>query len=96
MTIPEGYIFGLGRDEPKPKKAHVYEGTFDEPGNPMCARGWNRDDGNDYSIWRNNIGEDGICGVCLRRVREGRSSVPPKSERRRVPPAPAAQGKAEA
>lgn len=78
--IPKGYITGLGRDYPAPKLAHLYEGTFDEPGNPMCVRGWNRDNGTSYSIWRNNMGERGVCLICLRRARKGLKGVPPKND----------------
>jgi hypothetical protein len=79
LGVPEGYITGLGRDYPHPKLAHLYEGTFNEPGNPMCRRGWNRDNGQAYSIWRNNIGERGICLICLRRAQKGLKGVLPKA-----------------
>ena len=64
-----GYITGLGRDYPHPKKAHLYRGSFSEPGDPVCKRGWNRENGEAYSIWRNDIGEDGVCGVCIKMAR---------------------------
>lgn len=75
LDIPKGYILGLGREYPHPKLAHLYKGDFSEPGLPMCRRGWNRDDGESYSIWRGNMGEDGICKVCLRRARAGKDGV---------------------
>ena len=78
-----GYVVGLVRD-PMPwnrKVAHLYKGTFQDPGMPMCARGWNRDDGTGYSIWRNQVGDAGICQVCQRRASEGRDPVPPKDEK---------------
>lgn len=78
LGVPDGYIAGLGRDYPHPKIAHLYEGTFENPGDPMCARGWNRDEGQSYSIWRNNIGERGVCQVCLRRAQKGLKGVQPK------------------
>ena len=80
--IPDGYILGLGRDVPHPKIAHVYEGTFSDPGNPMCRRGYNRDDGTRYSIWRNNDGEYGVCLICIRRAKKGLKGVLPKGEAR--------------
>lgn len=81
--IIEGYIVGLGRDAPDSqgrhmKVAHLYKGTMSDPGWPMCRRGWNRDDGTSYSIWRNNVGESGVCAVCTRRALENRDSVPPR------------------
>jgi hypothetical protein len=62
-----GFILGLNRI-PEPEclrlSSHIYRGTFNEVGDPMCPRGWNRgEDG--YSIWRNNIGK-GICRTCLK------------------------------
>lgn len=76
--VPRGYITGLGRDNPHPRIAHLYEGPFHEPGNPMCRHGWNRDDGQSYSIWRNNVGRAGICKTCLKRARAGLRGVEPK------------------
>jgi len=74
--IPEGYITGLHRIG-DPRIAHIYEGTFSRPGLPMCRRGWTRPEEGSYSIWRNNEGPEGICGVCLRRAREGRRPIMP-------------------
>ncbi len=73
--IPDGYIAGLGRDYPHPNLAHLYKGTFADPGLPMCRRGWNRDGGQAYSIWRGNLGEGGVCRICLRRALEGKEGV---------------------
>ena len=76
--VPDGYILGLGRDYPHPKIAHLYKGDFSSPGLPMCKRGWNRGDG--YSIWRGNIGERGICLICLRRAKKGLDGIPAPGE----------------
>lgn len=62
----EGFILGLERSYNSENKhvSHIYQGTFSEPGAPMCPKGYNR--GTDgYSIWRNNIGL-GICRRCLK------------------------------
>lgn len=82
MGIPDGYVIGLGRDAPdeQTRRAHLYKGTHTDPGYPMCARGWNRDEGTAYSIWRGQIGAHGICRVCLRRAYEERAPIPPKPE----------------
>lgn len=61
-----GFIPGLGRDFPHPKKSHLYRGAFTNIGSPLCKKGWNRDGGDSYSIWRNNIGAKGICLDCIR------------------------------
>lgn len=66
------YITGLDRND-QHLVAHLYCGEFNEPGDPMCARGWNRSDGEGYSIFR-NCG-DRICKVCLRRAEENRTPV---------------------
>lgn len=82
-NIPDGYIVGLGRDYPHPKTSHLYKGDFSDPGKPMCARGWNRDGGESYSIWRGNHGVNGVCKICLRRARAGLPPIEakqPKSE----------------
>jgi len=79
-SVPDGYITGLGRDYPHPRTAHLYKGTFSDPGDPMCARGWNRDGGTSYSIWRNNVGDGGICKICIRRANEGREPIPARKQ----------------
>lgn len=79
-SIPEGYILGLGRDYPYPKISHLYKGTFADPGLPMCRKGWNRDYGQSYSIWRGNMGKHGVCKVCLRRAQKGLNGVEPKEQ----------------
>ncbi len=73
--IPDGYILGLGRDYPNPNISHLYKGDFHDPGLPMCARGWNRDNGQSYSIWRGNMGKSGVCKTCLKRARAGLDGV---------------------
>lgn len=61
-----GYFIGLERSENAENRfvSHVYNGLYDGPMVPMCARGYNR--GKDsFSIFRNNLGR-GICKVCLK------------------------------
>lgn len=75
--IPDGYIAGLVRDDYEHNRhvTHLYKGTFNDPGDPMCRYGWNRLEWG-YSIWRNVIGSSGLCKICLRRVRENREPIP--------------------
>ena len=63
----DGYIIGLDRSYNSDKivVSHIYKGTFDEPEKPMCKKGWNRNNGTGFSIWRNNLGL-GICKTCLK------------------------------
>lgn len=68
------YVTGLDRND-QHLVAHLYTGTFDDVGDPMCARGWNRSDGMGYSIFRNSE-QDHICKICLRRAEENRDPVP--------------------
>lgn len=76
------YIIGTGRNPGEEKKvAHLYEGPFGEPGNPMCARGWNRADGFSYSILRNVPSQNGLCKICLRRATEGKPAVMPRERK---------------
>lgn len=70
--IPEGYIPGADRASNSTLKTHLYKGTFDNPGLPMCKNGWNRDSGRAYSIWRNNIGPNFLCWTCVKRARAGK------------------------
>jgi hypothetical protein len=73
------YITGLNREPHADRrfKSHLYRGTFGDPGMPMCWRGWNRDGGTAYSIWRNNVGL-GVCQDCKRRAYAGLPPVQPK------------------
>jgi len=81
-SIPDGYISGLSRrrvwrnrrGEVQYTVAHLYKGTFNEVGQPMCKRGYEAE--GDISIWRNNIGPKGLCAVCLRRARAGLNPAP--------------------
>lgn len=72
--IPEGYVIGLSRRRISAKTSHLYKGDFHEPGQPMCKRGYEKE--GDYSIWRGNFGENGLCKVCLRRARAGLDPAP--------------------
>jgi hypothetical protein len=88
------YVTGVFRgDNGSNMVTHLYQGTFSEPGNPMCSRGWQRKwfdkDGNledwEYSIFRNNVSNAGICQVCMKRAMKGLSSIEkPNSKRRAV------------
>jgi len=46
VDIPDGFIPGMGRgDNQQNNVTHLYRGTFSEPQEPMCDKGWNRDNG---------------------------------------------------
>lgn len=64
------YRPGLLREPNTNRVSHLYqigENLMDFL-NPMCRRGWNRDDGETYSIWRGHIGDKGICKTCAKRA----------------------------
>ncbi len=72
--IPIGYVSGVFRgDNGQNMVTHLYKGTFNNVGSPMCKRGWHY--GDSYSIFRNNISKKGICKVCLRRAKENKEPV---------------------
>ncbi len=73
------YIIGQDRNEPD-VVAHLYKGNMLDPGNPMCVRGWNRNSGEAYSIFR-GVYTGGICGICLRRASQNKESVPPRKRK---------------
>ena len=73
-NISEGYIIGLSRRRLRAKTSHLYKGDFFDPGQPMCARGYEK--AGDYSIWRGNTGKNGICLTCLRRARADLEPAP--------------------
>ena len=68
-----GYVTGQNRTSEDNCVTHLYKGTFDDPGLPMCKHGWNRTEG--YSIWRGNIGRKGICKTCSKRAGQGLDGV---------------------
>ena len=72
--MPPGYIMGLGRDVPHPRVAHMYKGTFGEPGLGMCRYAYNRKE-EGYSIWRGNEGRDGVCQICWKRAMAGLDGI---------------------
>jgi hypothetical protein len=79
MRVPDGFILGLKR-YPLGKRSHLYKGSFSDPGLPMCRYGWTDPWGSSYSIFRGNVGEHGICKICLRRAHAGLEGIPPKED----------------
>lgn len=61
------YITGLGRANNNYDlldETHLYEVTDDDGYYPLCSRGFNRDYGLGFSIFRGNVGDIGVCQVC--------------------------------
>lgn len=86
------YISGVFRGEGGEKMVtHLYQGNMTNPGFPMCSRGWQRkwfdESGNlehwEYSIFRNNWTEMGLCKICERRAYAGLPPIEkPKSKKK--------------
>jgi len=78
------YITGVFRgDNGENMVTHLYSGTFSDVGFPMCSRGWQRKEfyknGKikyyEYSIFRNNTSNAGICQVCFNRAIKGLAPI---------------------
>lgn len=76
----EEYISGVFRGDGGDKMVtHLYKGNMANPGFPMCSRGWQRkwydENGKiqdyEYSIFRNNWTDKGLCEICRRRAERG-------------------------
>lgn len=81
MILLEGYVLGQDRNDMN-VVTHIYKGDFNDPGLPMCARGWNRANGKEYSIFRGNVGNVDVCRVCIRRMCAGKPGI--KSRKRKT------------
>jgi len=78
------YVTGVFRgDNGENMVTHLYRGNFANPGHPMCSRGWQRvwyyKNGKvkyyEYSIFRNNTSNVGMCKICMRRAELGLESI---------------------
>ena len=85
MTTPSGlptegwvYVVGADRNNPHECKSHIYTGpSHSDLRGPLCGYGWNRSDGEAFSILRNNSSSRGTCATCAKREKEGAGPVPP-------------------
>ncbi len=73
------YVEGIGRN-PGEERQHSHLYALLENGDyvPMCIYGWNRSNGEGFSIFRGHSGARGLCRICERR-REG--ALPPIESR---------------
>ena len=60
------YVHGMCRNEQDKVRSHLYVET---PKGllPMCDYGWNRSDGERYSIFRGHKSARGVCKICIKR-----------------------------
>jgi hypothetical protein len=55
--------------------SHTYAMTADGELWPMCGYGWNRSDGDRFSIFRSAPGSEGDCKLCRKNVAAGKQPV---------------------
>ncbi len=85
-TKPDRYIEAIGRNPGEQYgKSHLYAVTSSPDSEnqdldylPMCQYGWNRSDGESFSIFRGHRGSQGLCKICAKRAAEGLSGVEAK------------------
>ena len=70
MSKVVGYRSGQCRND-EDALSHTYAMTAAGGLWPMCDLGWNRSDGERFSIFRGTPGSEGDCETCAQRVREG-------------------------
>lgn len=70
----EYYRSGSCRNEER-TLSHTYAQMTDGDLWPMCGYGWNRSDGERFSIFRGSPGTEGGCKVCRRNVAAGKAPV---------------------
>ena len=64
------YIPGICRNQQNLSRSHTY--AYTKVGNlwPMCDYGWNRSDGDAFSIFRGHTSKRGHCRICTRRTEQ--------------------------
>ena len=67
------YRSGQCRNDPNAKD-HTYVET-DEGLLPMCGYGWNRSNGERFSIFRGSPGTEGACKLCQKNVAANKSPI---------------------
>lgn len=90
--IPPDYVEAIGRNEGEDKQhSHLYV-LVSQPTDvaamvglrartgylPMCRYGWNRSDGEGFSIFRGHRGARGLCKICQKRLAAGLPGVESK------------------
>jgi len=71
-----GYIEAIGRN-PGEGNNHSHLYAIDVNGDlwPMCIYGWNRSDGERFSVLRGYVGKRGLCKICSKRAKEEKPPV---------------------
>lgn len=76
MTAPAviGYRSGSCRNDDQ-ALSHTYAMLTDGGLFPMCGYGWNRSDGERFSIFRGTPGTEGDCKLCRKNVAASKQPV---------------------
>ena len=75
-----GYVEAIGRNPGEElQHSHLYAELEDHSYLPMCIYGWNRSDGEGFSILRGWSGAKGLCTTCHKRREAG---LPPVEDGR--------------
>ena len=62
-------VSGVDRNNPDKSRSHLYADMQGDIGLvPMCDYGWNRSDGEGFSIFRGWTSARGQCQICARRA----------------------------
>jgi len=70
------YVWGQDRND-KYARAHCYEAeSFSDIHGPLCGYGWNRSDGEGFSIFRNVV-TGPKCKTCMKREAANARAVDP-------------------
>jgi len=69
------YIEGADRNNPDEARSHMYLDNAQLGLLPMCGYGWNRSDGNAFSILRGNGSARGTCKICEKNIAAGKQPV---------------------
>lgn len=75
MSQVIGYVSGVDRNNPEAARAHLYAITKAGRYWPMCDYGWNRSNGERFSILRNWSSPRGECAICRKRKEAGMRPV---------------------
>lgn len=70
----ENYRSGSCRNSNGKTKSHTYM-LVDGDLYPMCGYGWNRSNGEAYSIFRGAWGTEGTCKLCQKNLASGKKPV---------------------
>jgi hypothetical protein len=71
------YTEAIGRNPgEEAQHSHLYAILPDHDYMPMCRYGWNRSDGEGFSIFRGHSGARGLCRTCQKRAAANLPPVP--------------------